>query len=151
MSTAASAPFSRNFLTSLFNWILPAQNRRKFKRVRVPFLLRYVVEASGTGAVTNLKDLSAGGVLFASNQPLLQGGNLKLEINLPTVEKPISASARVVRVSKGAQSGIYRIATKFIDLNPQDKKLIRQLIERMARHRKDKNLVNRKKRIWSLS
>lgn len=141
----------KSFFIDLFRWILPITNRRQFKRVRVPFLLRYTVLDSGLGSITNLHDLSVGGVLFTSEHPLLRGSVLKLELNLPTSQKPVQVSAEVLRVTKVLKSNIYRVATRFSNLNASDRKAIRMLIERMSRDRRVKGLVNRKKRVWARS
>jgi len=138
----------KNIFLKALNWILPAHNRRRFKRMRAPFLLKYHVQESGVGRVTNLRDLSVGGVLFAAETPLLKDSVIQLEINLPTSEKPVSALAKVVRVAKVPNAQVYRIATKFNNLKPGDRKAIRILIERMQRDKHAKGLVNRKKRIW---
>ena len=131
------------------HWILPSPNRRHLKRAHAPFLLRYRVEEKGVKHTTNLHDLSGGGVLFTAEEPVLKGSYLKLEIGLPTKEEPVAVLAKVIRVSKIRGTDVYRIATQFTNINADDRKAIRVLIERMARDKRARGLVNRKKRIWT--
>ena len=139
---------SESPLTNFFKKMLPGRNRRRFKRVRVPFLLRYFIQETGLGSITNLHDLSVGGVLFTAEQPFLKGSEVKLEIVLPTSEQPVVASATVIRVTKVPNVQLYRIATKFNSLKPADRRAIRVLIERMARDSHAKGFVDRKKHVW---
>ena len=128
--------------------LFPARNRRHFKRAKAPFLLRYEIEKSGVGKVTNLRDLSVGGVLFSADQPLLKGSQLNMEINLPTSNEPQNVQAEVIRVAKVKHTDLYRIATRFLNLKSRDHSAIRLLIERMMRDKRVKGLVNRQKRVW---
>lgn len=107
-------------------------NRRRFKRVRVPFLLRYTVEEIGVQGITNLHDLSVGGVLFTAEEGVPKGARVRLEIALPKREQPIITFARVVRVSRVPHWGLYRVATEFENLKVSDRKEIRRLVERFA-------------------
>ncbi len=143
-------PDSKKFLTQLFKVFMPMKNRREFKRVAAPFLIKYTVIEKGVGNITNVRDLSVGGALFTADQPLLKGAKLSVDVNLPTSQMPVKAQAEVIRVSKIPNSDMYRIATRFTSLLPDDRKEIRVLIERMARDKHAKGLVNRKKRIWAV-
>jgi len=138
----------RGFIWKTFMRLFPAKNRRHFKRAKAPFLLRYQVEESGVGHITNVRDLSVGGVLFSSDHPLLKGSLLNMQINLPTSEAPLSVRAEVVRTARLKHSDLYRVGTRFIGLKSKDHTSIRLLIERMMRDKRVSGLVNRKRRIW---
>ena len=123
-------------------------DKRRFKRVRAPFLLKYQVKESGFGNITNIRDISVSGARFAADHPLLKGSQVALEINLPTSEKPISVDGKVVRVSRLKSLSAYRIAIRFTRIEPKDRTAIRLLVERMWRDKRVKGLVDRKFFFW---
>ncbi|MBI4388051.1 MAG: PilZ domain-containing protein [Candidatus Omnitrophica bacterium] len=124
----------------LFKRFWLSSNRRRFKRVRVPFLLRYTVLGSRETGITNLHDLSAGGVLFTASEAIPKDSHVTLEIAIPAQEAPIVAPAKVIRVTKVLRRDLYRIATEFEKLKTSDRKEIRRLVERLARRKPVSNL-----------
>jgi hypothetical protein len=89
-----------------------------------------------------------GGIQFSAAEPIEKGARLMLELNLPVSRSPVRVSAEVVWVSKLRGSGAYRIATRFGEMNPSERRAIRLMIERMARDKRMKGLVNRKRHVW---
>lgn len=125
-----------------------ARDKRRFKRVRAPFLLKYQVKESGIGNIANVRDISVTGARFSTDHPLLKGAQVALEINLPTSEKPVLVQGKVVRVSQIKSLSTYRIAIRFVRIEPKDRTAIRLLVERMSRDKRVKGLVDRKFFFW---
>ncbi len=131
-----------NILSSFLKHLSHPRNRRKFKRVRAPFLLKYHAKGE-TGNLTNVRNLSVGGTRFTAHQPFPKGLEIELEFNLPISENPVRVEAKVLGSAKLKASSAYRIAAKFIRIRPKDRTAIRLLVERMLRDKRVKGLVDR--------
>lgn len=139
----------KNPFSSFFKKVLSSpRDKRQFKRVRAPFLLKYQLQERGVGNIANIRDISVSGARFTTDHPLLKGSQVALEINLPTSEKPVSVQGKVVRVSRVKSLSAYRIAIRFIRIEPKDRTAIRLLVERMWRDKRVKGLVDRKFFFW---
>ena len=62
------------------------------------------------------KDISAGGLLFVSNESLAIGWILELKIELPDGEEPVACLARVVRTEELEEKRQYDIGVCFLDI-----------------------------------
>jgi len=67
------------------------------------------------------KDISAGGLLFVSNEPVTIGSILELKIELPDSKEPIECLARVVRIEEREADQNYNIAVCFLDITGAQK------------------------------
>ncbi|HUZ85115.1 MAG TPA: PilZ domain-containing protein [Gaiellales bacterium] len=74
-----------------------------------------------------LADLSASGVAFLTELPLLPGDVLRVETDLET--HPVAADARVVRLDK-ASFGRSRVGCELIELAPEDRDAISRAADR---------------------
>jgi type II secretory ATPase GspE/PulE/Tfp pilus assembly ATPase PilB-like protein len=76
------------------------------------------------------KDISAGGLLFVTQDKLAVGSILELSLELPVAEAPIECLARVVRVAEGLfkESG-YDIAVCFLDLTSAERTRLDRFVE----------------------
>ena len=105
-------------------------NSRRHPRLQVSYLLNYTILKTGDGPfVSNIKDLSAGGVRFWTDQPLEEGTLLQLTILIPPLGRMLETLARVQRVRFAPQNGIYYIGAGFVELRSEDREAINQFIE----------------------
>lgn len=92
------------------------KEKRKFTRLKAPLGAVYRRARKGVrkkDAVVFLKDISGGGISFATKEALRDGDLLELEIQIPHLEEPVTAVAEVVWCTEG------RAGVRFCDIDPQ--------------------------------
>jgi type II secretory ATPase GspE/PulE/Tfp pilus assembly ATPase PilB-like protein len=75
------------------------------------------------------RDISAGGLLFISNESLEIGSILELKIELPNDEEPIECLARVVRIDETDQANAYNVAICFLDIAGAERSRLNKYIQ----------------------
>lgn len=115
---------------------------RRFKRLRTSYLVKYQMGGKGTPRVTNVVDLSEGGVRFLAQERIPELSILNLSIYLPPLEKSVEVVAKVIRSrrAKDARS-IYYVAAAFLDLRREDREAIRQFAEYLSEHKEAPSLI----------
>jgi type II secretion system protein E len=102
-----------------------AEKKRVYKRLDSRHNLRYKVFKTSEELLKRrytpeqrsvTENISAGGLLFFSRQPLSMGAILELAIELPDEEKPIECLGRVVRVEEVEANKRYDIAVCYLDI-----------------------------------
>ena len=120
-----------------------AQNSRRFKRMRADYLVKYQV--AGTEGrdpiVSNIKDLSAGGVKFWADQFIPEGTLVKVGFLVPPLDLNVEALGRVVRVRQAKESGVFYSAIRFIEIPDAAKNAINEFIEYLATQSDARRLV----------
>jgi len=106
--------------------IKPSQfDKRAYMRLNCEANLRYKVFKSQQDLIKRgfapeqlsvTKDISAGGMVFISDEPTPIGSILEVKIELPNGEEPVECLARVVRIEEGETEGKYSIAVCFLDI-----------------------------------
>lgn len=76
------------------------------------------------------RNISAGGLLFISREPLVFGSVLELNVDLPVNQETIQCLARVVRVSESDNKGIFEIGVCFLDLTGAQRAKLEQYVEK---------------------
>ncbi len=110
-----------------------AQNSRRFKRFRADYLVKFQVSGTeGEPYVSNLKDLSAGGAKFWTEQFLVEGTLVKLNFLVPPLDREVQALARVVRVRQAAEQSIYYAAVRFLEMPEDAKNAINEFVENLS-------------------
>jgi diguanylate cyclase (GGDEF)-like protein len=74
------------------------------------------------------RNVSEGGILFGTQQPLTVGELLKLRFHPPNQPEPINCCARVTRVQEGSGGQGFEAAAKFIGLSHRDHHQLSSLI-----------------------
>ncbi len=74
------------------------------------------------------KNLSAGGLVFMSPEPLKVGSVLELAIELPGAKEVIRCYAKTIRVETAEENGNYDIAVCFLDLSGVDRAHLDQFV-----------------------
>ena len=79
------------------------------------------------------RNISAGGLLFISHEPLVFGSVLELNVDLPVNQETVQCLARVVWVSESDNKGIFEIGVCFLDLTGAQRAKLEQYVEKRAR------------------
>ncbi len=83
------------------------------------------------------RNVSEGGILFSTEQPLTVGELLKMRFQPPNQPEPVNCCARVTRVQEAAGGQGFEAAAKFIGLSHRDHHQLSSLISHIqARSRK---------------
>jgi c-di-GMP-binding flagellar brake protein YcgR len=121
-------------LKTLFGKKGRTKNTRQYKRFRAAYLVKYQVKGKEEPRITNIVDMSAGGIRFWSPEQLPESSILNLSIYIPPLERSIQAWAQVLRVRRAKEGGLlYYVAVSFVDLKPEDKEAVNQFAETLAK------------------
>ncbi len=105
--------------------------KRKFERWPLnSFLNAYDVK--NDTAIGYLADISYGGVMLVSEQPILTGEEISLKVEMPediSEEADFEFSAKSIRCSKDSDFSYYDTGFRFDNLPEERIKLIEHLIE----------------------
>ena len=99
------------------------QEKRKHQRLESTLPLQYrnlrKVGVTPLGSLT--RNISEGGVCFESNEFISLACRLVVEINLPTVPKPIKAISKVAWIRKTPSGEQYELGNQFLEMAREDK------------------------------
>jgi hypothetical protein len=107
--------------------------RRKYKRIKRPFIARLCIRPSDTAAkpaaydIVSLRNLSAAGLLFTYSGELKEGTVLDFKIQVPALPLPIHCTGKVVRIEKTKPKPLYHVAVDFAEANDKELKAIDQV------------------------
>jgi len=108
------------------------QENRKHKRIERRFPLKYKElrqdDLLPKGTIS--KNISEGGLRFRSDTFFSMASRLVLELNLPTIEKPIRAISRVAWIKKLPAGDDYEVGNHFVEITREDRESIRGFIDR---------------------
>jgi len=109
------------------------RNKRQFLRLMAHHLLKYrlIGEDSREGALSFVRNISAGGVLFHSSEYIKPGSILELTINFPPPAESIKIMAKTLRVRELKTIGGFDVAVQFLNLDEATKKFIDRNVERV--------------------
>lgn len=103
--------------------------KRQSPRVKTSIPVRYRelrdgAESVGVGSLTH--DMSTGGLRFGTNKFVSVACRLMLELDIPTLTKPIQALSRVVWVqnAKAGDGSQYQVGSQFMEITKKDQELI---------------------------
>lgn len=102
------------------------KNQRRFLRLRAHHLLKYKLldEAGREGVLSFVRNISAGGVLFHSDEYIKPASIIELDISFPPFPNPVKIKAKVLRARKLKAMGGFDIAVEFSDLGKDAKRFI---------------------------
>ncbi len=84
----------------------------------------------GPYILSSVVNISASGLLFKSNGPIVLGTILDLKINFPTLEEPLHTVAKVVRVRAAkVKPKYFEVGVQFIDIDEQKTMLMDEAIK----------------------
>jgi type II secretory ATPase GspE/PulE/Tfp pilus assembly ATPase PilB-like protein len=115
-----------------------AQDKRAYPRLNAKINLRYRVFENEQELIKRgftpeqlsvTKNISAGGLIFYSQEPLAIGSIIEVIIELPGAEEPIESLARVTRVEEIGGSNRYGIAVCFLDITGAQRTSLNRFVE----------------------
>jgi hypothetical protein len=117
-----------------------SQEKRVYKRIKEKVHLTYRVIQVGSGQLYLPKDhgdgesqdISEGGLLFTTKDPMPLGTRLELELRFPDVRYVLYPKAKVVRLEEFNDGEYYEVGIEFNQLFENDKTLILEHIRRHA-------------------
>ncbi|MDD4182303.1 MAG: PilZ domain-containing protein [Candidatus Omnitrophica bacterium] len=118
------------------------KDKRQFLRLSAHHLLKYKLldEGGKEGTLSFVRNISAGGVLFHSNEYIKPGSNLGLDISFPPSSDSVKIKAKVLRTGKLKTVGGFDVAVQFLNLNGDIKKIIDRKIENTAYKTKEDDM-----------
>ncbi len=115
------------------------QERRKYRRIEKPYITRFRIKPDKIQKMvpTNwdligVKNLSAGGILFAYPENLGIDSNLDLKIDISQSTLTINCVGKIIRIDRPQPHSMFRIATEFTEIEDQEKKMISTTIEKVS-------------------
>ena len=103
--------------------------KRQAPRVKTGIPIRYKelgdgAETFGVGSFTT--DVSTGGLRFGTNKFISAARRLMLEIDIPTLTKPIKAVSKVawIRKADAGEDYQYQVGSQFMEITQKDQDLI---------------------------
>jgi len=122
--------------------------RRVCKRIRHQFITRFRIypqkgaKQSHHWNIAIIRNLSAGGLLFNYDKNLVAGTLIEFKITLPFIIRPTHCLGKVCRsepADKRFGRKLYRVATCFIELDDEKKKVITIHAEKYYSRKKQKS------------
>ncbi len=101
--------------------------KRKFIRLKAHHLMRYKIVDKGK-ALSFVRDISAGGVLFHSHKYIHPGSIVELQINFPSHAGPIEATSKIVRIRPLSRVGGFEVGAEFIEIDKDSRDFINKKI-----------------------
>ncbi len=102
------------FDSGLVSWFLMKSNKKKGAPQK-------------PDAVVKTKNIAGGGIAFLIKKKLSVGDFLEMELQLPTTEVPVSATAKVMRIEE-LKDGLYDIGVCFTKIShTQQEKLLKYI------------------------
>ena len=107
------------------------QERRKYKRISKHFILTYFDKGnpSQKKEITQLKNISMGGICFVTSQRFDSGTQMGVELKTPYLADTTYLEGVVLESHEKVMDLIYETRLKFEFLNPQAEFLLAKLIE----------------------
>ena len=108
------------------------QNTRRYKRLKSDYLVKYQEPGATEVFVSNLKDISAGGLKFWTDQIFAEKTLLRLSVWIPPLDRKLETLGRILRVRKTKDAPIYYVSVQFIEISVDDQKILNEFIEHLA-------------------
>jgi len=89
-------------------------------------------EAVGPAADSVTKNISAGGLLLVTTEPLPVGTIIELKVELSDGQPPVECLAKVMRVEATAQEGIFDTAVCFLDITSAQRARLNNFVSKEA-------------------
>jgi c-di-GMP-binding flagellar brake protein YcgR len=109
----------------------------------VDYLVKYKIPGMlGEPYVSNLSDLSEGGLRFWSDKGLPEGSLLQTSVLLAPADREIRALGRVVRVRPARGGHFDYVAVSFLELSQDDQSAIRDFVEYISHTESARELLD---------
>ncbi len=125
-------------------------NSRRHPRVDVSYLIKYQKVHQFDGIhVSNIKDISAGGVRFWTDESVMEGELLQMKILLPPLGHVLHVLGKVRRVRGVERSGVYYVGVSFYQMRAEDQQQLEAFVNRLlspareSGHHQEPDIVKR--------
>jgi hypothetical protein len=115
------------------------QERRKYRRIEKPYITRFRIKPDKSQKMVpanwdliGVKNLSAGGILFAYPENLGIDSNLDLKIGISQSTLTINCVGKIIRIDRPQPHSMFRIATEFTEIEDQEKEMINTTIDNVS-------------------
>ena len=110
-----------------------SDNKRRARRLQHELPVAY--RSVGSFLTDWATDISQGGMFINTKTPLPVGTDVKILIQLPTIESPIGLSGKVTRVTglDGKARAVPGMGIEFTDIDPSRRKQLEVLVKRLQR------------------
>ncbi|HLD69673.1 MAG TPA: PilZ domain-containing protein [Candidatus Omnitrophota bacterium] len=106
---------------------------RRHKRLNADYLLKYETNEIGEGPkITNIKNISAGGMKFLTKEIIPETSSIQVNILIPPLEKSFQACASVLRVRRLKRRLIYSVAVRFTDIRQKDQDVLDEYVKSLS-------------------
>ena len=104
--------------------------KRRYPRLDIHVPLQYKELQGKTQAKGTLtRNISEGGVKFFSDNFISLACRMVVDVNLPTVSKPIRAISKVAWIKKLPTGETYEVGNQFLDMTKEDKVMIAEYVK----------------------
>lgn len=110
--------------------------RRKFKRIRKPFIVQFHIRphvtdkrSSKNWDMVAVLDLGAGGALFYYNKKIEVDSTLDMKVNVSLYKDPVVCTGKVIRVIELGYSYMFLVAVVFSDIDKKESEMINRIAE----------------------
>lgn len=106
------------------------EERRKYERLKKPFVVSYHVFADPASSydLTQIKDVSIGGMRFVTSQAFPSDTILSLELRAPFKEERLKLKGCVIESKVVAEGLIYDTRVNFVDLGSDAREELSKII-----------------------
>ncbi len=110
------------------------EEKRRYPRVESNLPLQYknIKKLSGVSMGSLASNISAGGIRFKTNEFISLACRLVVEINLPTIPKPIKAISKVAWIRKLPVGEQYELGNQFLEIAKEDKDHITNFTNKLS-------------------
>ncbi len=108
-------------------------NSRQYKRLHADYLVKY--QLAGFDAepyVSNIKDISAGGMRFWTDKIFPEGAFLNISVLFPPSENEIRVLGKILRVRQVRHGNFNYVAISFLEMSREDQQTLNDFIERLS-------------------
>lgn len=111
---------------------LHQKNRRQFVRIKRHYFLWFTDKTNPQirFQVSQVEDISQGGLCFTSNIPLKQGALLQFKLQTPYIEEVVYLDGKVVAVREKVKGLMYSIHIQFDQLTP----VVKEVLEKIEKY-----------------
>jgi len=110
--------------------IFKTRNARRHRRIMADYLVKYRIPGTETDVqISNITDISVGGIRFCSKRSFMEGTILHFEILITPLEQVIRPRGVVVRVRPAKEGDHYYIGVSFVELPQKERDVLKAFIE----------------------
>ena len=109
----------------------PQAERRKSKRIKKQFILHYYYSDNPSIKVeiTQLKNISIGGMCFISTKPIEANKKIKIDLKTPYLANKTFFDGIVLASHERVTNVLYEVRVQFEHLDPQNEYVVKKMME----------------------